>query len=169
MPAWLTENKPIGFLFSELSGVEHAIEAGPMLMRHGKSAIDMEKEGWKSQHSQRTQAARVDLENLRGPKIAAGLDREHNLYIVTINGRIRESVGATHQDLVRILRKYNIVSAMGFDPGGSVSLVVDDRMLNIPPYNQSYETNIYSAPPQPRAISNVIIGWQQRPSKKKRV
>ena len=35
----------------------HAIEAGPILLKNGKIAIDMEKEGWKSTNSIKTQAA----------------------------------------------------------------------------------------------------------------
>jgi hypothetical protein len=49
--------------------------------------------------------------------------------------------------------------AMGFDPGGSSTLVVDDQTLNISPYNKKYETNVYALPPEPRAVSNAIIGY----------
>jgi hypothetical protein len=48
---------------------------------------------------------------------------------------------------------------MGFDPGGSSTLVVGDETLNISPYNQDYERNVYSMPPQPRAVSNAVIGF----------
>jgi len=54
-----------------------------------------------------------------------------------------------------------IRKAMGFDPGGSSTLVVNGKTLNISPYNQNYEMDIYSLPPQPRAVSNVVIGWQE--------
>jgi len=78
--------------------------------------------------------------------------------VLTINGRIRESVGATHGDMARILLTHGIDKAMGFDPGGSSTLVVDHQTLNISPYNTQYETSIYSLPPEPRAVSNAIIG-----------
>ena len=48
---------------------------------------------------------------------------------------------------------------MGFDPGGSSTLVVGDKQLNISPYNRDYEQNVYSMPPQPRAVANVVIGY----------
>ncbi|MCK5032985.1 MAG: phosphodiester glycosidase family protein, partial [Calditrichia bacterium] len=75
------------------------------------------------------------------------------------NGRIRESVGATHVDMAEILKNQGMVSAMGFDPGGSSTLVVDNKTLNISPYNHEYEKDVYSLPPEPRAVSNTLIVW----------
>ena len=121
--------------------------------------IDMKKEGWETNNSIRTQAARLDYLDMRGPKIAAGTDAKGNLAILTINGRIRESVGATHHDMAEILKKFGIQDAMGFDPGGSSTLVVDGKPLNISPYNREYERNIYSLPPEPRVVSNAILGY----------
>ena len=142
-----------------MENIEHAIEAGPMLLSGGKLCLDMKKEGWKTQNSIRTQAARLDYTDMRGPKIAVGLDGKGNLSVLTINGRIRESVGATHQDMAEILQKFGIVDAMGFDPGGSSTLVVEGEVKNISPYNSGYEKNIYSLPPEPRAVSNAVIGY----------
>jgi hypothetical protein len=137
----------------------HAVEAGPLLMDRGETTIDMETEGWKTNHSIRTQAARLDYTNMRGPKIAVGINRDGELAVLTINGRIRESVGATHADMAEILKKQGMETAMGFDPGGSSTLVVNDMTMNISPYNRDYESNIYSLPPQPRAVSNAILGF----------
>ena len=142
-----------------LENIDYAIEAGPMLIDNGEIILDMEVEGWKTQNSIKTQAARLDFTDMRGPKIAAGIDNEGNLIVLTINGRIRESVGATHFDMAEILKKFNIQKAMGFDPGGSSTLVVNGQTLNISPYNSRYEENIYSLPPEPRAVSNVIMGY----------
>jgi len=139
--------------------VLHGVEAGPLLIEHGKAAIDMEGEGWKTGNSIRTQAARLDYTGMRGPKIAVGINREGQLEVLTINGRIRESVGATHADMAHILLEQGLEKAMGFDPGGSSTLVVDGRTLNISPYNSDYEKNVYALPPEPRAVSNAIIGY----------
>jgi len=57
------------------------------------------------------------------------------------------------------LKKFGIQKAMGFDPGGSSTLVIEGQTLNISPYNSRYEENIYSLPPEPRAVSNVIMGY----------
>lgn len=142
-----------------LENINYAVEAGPLLIDNRKIVLDMELEGWKTKNSIRTQAARLDYTDMRGPKIAAGIDFENNLVVLTINGRIRESVGATHYDMAEILQKFNIKQAMGFDPGGSSTLVVGDKILNISPYNSNYEKNIYSLPPEPRAVSNVIMAY----------
>ncbi|GAF76029.1 unnamed protein product, partial [marine sediment metagenome] len=139
--------------------VLHAVEAGPMLIDNGKNCLDMKEEGWKTQNSIRTQAARLDFTDMRGPKIAIGLDKDGNLSVLTINGRIRESVGATHIDMADIMLKFGMQKAMGFDPGGSSTLVVNGKILNISPYNSNYEKNVYSLPPEPRAVTNAVIGY----------
>ena len=50
-------------------------------------------------------------------------------------------------------------TAMGFDPGGSATLVVDGQTLNISPYNRNYERNVYAMEPQPRAVANAVVGY----------
>ncbi len=144
---------------AEFNDVLHAVEAGPMLVESGNVCIDMEHEGWKTKNSIRTQAARLDYTDMRGPKIAAGILKNGDLIVMVVNGRIRESVGATHYDMAEILKKQGAVNAMGFDPGGSSTLVVGTEAVNISPYNKEYERNIYSLPPEPRAVSNAVIGY----------
>ena len=58
-----------------------------------------------------------------------------------------------------ILKARGMQSAMGFDPGGSATLVVGEETLNISPYNRDYERNVYSLPPQPRAVANAVVGY----------
>jgi len=137
------------------------VEAGPLLIENGRIAIDMQKEGWKTDNSIKTQAARIDFTDMRGPKIAVGLTKENRLLVLAINGRIRESVGATHGDMADILIRYGAEKAMGFDPGGSSTLVMDGKTLNISPYNKAYEKDVFSLPPEPRFISNAVLGWQE--------
>ncbi|HEC44054.1 MAG TPA: glycosyltransferase [Bacteroides sp.] len=152
-------DRELDLILYGMENVEHAVEAGPMLLSNGKISINMKTEGWKSRNSIITQAARLDYTDMRGPKIAVGTDSSGNLSVLTINGRIRESVGATHQDMADILQKFNITDAMGFDPGGSSTLVVEGDTKNISPYNHEYEKNIYSLPSEPRAVSNAVIGF----------
>jgi hypothetical protein len=61
--------------------------------------------------------------------------------------------------MAEILHQFGIIDAMGFDPGGSSTLVVEGETKNISPYNSGYEKNIYSLPPEPRAVSNAVIGY----------
>ncbi len=139
--------------------ISYAIEAGPLLVDEGECVIDMEEEGWKTQNSIATQAARLDFTDMRGPKIAAGIDKNGGLKVLAVNGRLRESVGATHQDMATILKDLGMQKAMGFDPGGSSTLCVNGEIVNISPYNKDYENDIYAQPPQPRFVSNIILGW----------
>jgi len=81
------------------------------------------------------------------------------LTVLVVNGRIRESVGATHVDMAEILRTRGMQTAMGFDPGGSATLVVDGQTLNISPYNRDYERNVYALEPQPRAVASAVVGY----------
>jgi exopolysaccharide biosynthesis protein len=119
----------------------------------------MEVEGWKTANSIKTQAARLDFTDMRGPKIAVGITKKGKLMVIMVNGRIRESVGATHFDMADILLEFGMHKAMGFDPGGSSTLVVDGEIMNISPYNKRYEEDNYSLPPEPRFVANAIMGW----------
>ncbi|PLX13340.1 MAG: hypothetical protein C0597_11830, partial [Marinilabiliales bacterium] len=152
-------NDELEIVVQGLEDISYAIEAGPMLINNGNVVLDMVKEGWKTQNSIKTQAARLDYTDMRGPKIAAGIDQKGNLIVLTINGRIRESVVATHKNMAEILKKFGIKHAMGFDPGGSSTLVINGQTLNISPYNSHYDENVYALPPEPRAVSNVIMGY----------
>ena len=79
--------------------------------------------------------------------------------MLVVNGRIRESVGATHIDMAEILRSRGMRTAMGFDPGGSATLVVNGDILNISPYNRDYERNVYALEPEPRAVASTVAGY----------
>ncbi len=159
LPKGLVVDAEVEFSIKGLENVRHAIEAGPFLVDEGKEVIDMVDEGWKTANSIATQAARLDYIDMRGPKIAVGINKEGDLAVLTINGRIRESVGATHVDMAEILIKHGMVKAMGFDPGGSSTLVVGGKTLNISPYNHKYEYGVYALAPEPRAVSNAVIGF----------
>lgn len=158
-PENLKEEEKVVWSIKGLENLLHAVEAGPLLLDNGEICIDMEIEGWKTMNSIHTQAARLDYTDMRGPKIAAGIDDHGNLILLAVNGRIRESVGATHNDMATILKERSIQKAMGFDPGGSSTLVINGVTKNISPYNKEYESNVYSLPPQPRAVSNAIVGY----------
>jgi hypothetical protein len=158
-PASWVEGSELNMTIAGWDDVLNAIEAGPRLIRDGEESIEMQAGGWKTQKSIATQAARVDFMDMRGPKIGVGINAAGELIVVAINGRIRESVGATHIELAKILLQQGAKQAMGFDPGGSVTLVVDGVQLNISPYNKDYEKNPLSMPPQARFVGNAIIGY----------
>ncbi len=78
-----------------------------------------------------------------------------------IIGRIGgvDGVALETEKWIDILLKFGMHKAMGFDPGGSSTLVVDGKVMNISPYNKNYEKDIYSLPPEPRFVANAIMGW----------
>jgi len=156
-PAWKTGQKVTFNLPDISSGILHAIEAGPLLVKDGRVSIDMEREGWTNPFSITSQASRLDYTHMRGPKIGAGVTGSGNLIVVAINGRIRESVGATHHDLAEILVQQGVISGMGFDPGGSVTLLAYGKQLNISPYNKEFERWPVSMPPEPRFVGSAIV------------
>ena len=61
--------------------------------------------------------------------------------------------------MAEILLGLGMQSAMGFDPGGSATLVVNGETLNISPYNRDYERNVYSLAPEPRSVANAVVGY----------
>jgi hypothetical protein len=61
--------------------------------------------------------------------------------------------------MAEIMKSHGCVIALGFDPGGSSTLVVGRETVNISPYHPDYETNVWSMPPRPRGVSNVVIGY----------
>ncbi len=159
LPSGFEMGRTLSLEIMGLGPVANAVEAGPLLLDAGEIAIDMEREGWKTRNSILTQAARLDYLDMRGPKIAIGLDGDGTLMVLAVNGRIRESTGATHVDMAEILKARGVQTAMGFDPGGSATLVVGDETLNISPYNPDYERNVYALAPEPRAVANAVVGY----------
>ena len=158
-PEGLTEGAKLTLSVPGYENVLHAVEAGPLLLDKGAESIEMKTEGWDTLNSIRTQAARLDYTDMRGPKIAVGINDDGQMAVLAINGRIRESVGATHGDMASVLKLQGMEKAMGFDPGGSSTLVVGEATLNISPYNKNYMSSVYALPPEPRAVSNAIIGY----------
>ena len=141
----------------EWQGVEEAIEAGPLLLKEGKISLSMGFEGWLTKHSITTQAARLDRLNQRGPKIGLGISKEDEIIGVVFNGRTRDSFGITYLEMAKILQNMGAWQAMAFDPGGSASLYIKGKLVNISPYNPHYNQKIYYAPAFPRPVANALV------------
>ena len=143
--------------------VTDAVEAGPLLLKHGRISVDLDLEMWTSNQSIATQSGRLDMENLRGPKLGIGLTkRPGEVIAVAINGRIRDSVGASYGELARFLKQQGAQEAMAFDPGGSSTLVVGGRLYNIPPHSQG--STGHSGPSSPRPVPNAFACVLNGPS-----
>jgi hypothetical protein len=67
------------------------------------------------------------------PRTAVGFSRDSStLYILTVDGRSEKSVGVTLGKLAEIMRRLGAWQAMNFDGGGSTTMVVDGKVMNVP-------------------------------------
>ena len=135
----------------------NAVEAGPLLLKNNRIAVELRSEGWKTHNSLLTQTARIDIDTLRGPKLGVGLTRDGAMLVTAVNGRIRDSVGATYKELARLLKEQGAFSAMCFDSGGGVTLVTNQVVRNIPPYCTDADSNPVTAQPEPRPVGGAIL------------
>ncbi len=70
---------------------------------------------------------------LRNPRTAVGFSRDSNtLYLVTVDGRSKTSVGMTGVELGGLMIELGAYQALNFDGGGSTTMVVRDRIVNTP-------------------------------------
>jgi exopolysaccharide biosynthesis protein len=67
----------------------------------------------------------------RHPRSAVGWNREH-YFLVTVDGRQKESVGMTLEELGKHLAAIGCSEAMNLDGGGSATLWADGRIRNHP-------------------------------------
>lgn len=69
----------------------------------------------------------------RHPRTAIGFSRDSSrVYMLTVDGRLANSVGITLDELAVMLKKLGAWQAMNFDGGGSTTMVVDGRVVNTP-------------------------------------
>lgn len=70
---------------------------------------------------------------MRHPRTAVGITRSGGeLLLLTVDGRSENSGGATLVELAGILRRFGAWEAMNFDGGGSTTMVVRGRVVNVP-------------------------------------
>ncbi|NLV90980.1 MAG: AMIN domain-containing protein [Firmicutes bacterium] len=103
-------------------GVVHAVGAGPRLVKDGKIAINGVEERFQS-----------DVLYGRAPRTGFGVTETGEIVLVTVNGRRGAvSVGMTLRELAELMITLGAVDAINLDGGGSATLVVRDRVLNLP-------------------------------------
>jgi hypothetical protein len=70
---------------------------------------------------------------LRHPRTAVGISRNGaTLLLFVVDGRSQQSVGMTLQELAAAMRAQGAWQAMNFDGGGSTTMLVGDRVVNVP-------------------------------------
>lgn len=103
-------------------GYDTIIGGGPRLVRDGQIYINGESEQFQR-----------DILVGRAPRTALGLTASNTLLLVTVNGRQPGiSVGMTLDELARLMLELGAVDAMNLDGGGSTTMVIRDRVLNLP-------------------------------------
>lgn len=101
------------------SDVVHLMTGGPTLLREGKIV--------RSYRAERFGGAFLR----RQPRSAMGVTADNQVLLVAVDGRDPGySVGATFEELSRILLAHGAVSALGLDSGGSSTLYAKGKVLN---------------------------------------
>jgi exopolysaccharide biosynthesis protein len=105
------------------------LQAGPMLVRDGLSALDevVDPEGFSSA----SQQFDSDITRGRYPRAALGTS-DHELIAVACDGRARDEAGLTLAELAETMASLGSRRAINLDGGGSTSLVVDGVLRNSP-------------------------------------
>jgi exopolysaccharide biosynthesis protein len=140
---WLTAHVSVGARLTldeqirDASGSRVALDTGdsivsaaPVLLRHGREAIDATTEGV------------LDPKDLsfgygwaeqRQPRTMAGIDARGRLLLVTVDGR-RPGVseGVTLEEGARLMRSLGAVDAINLDGGGSSAMAVNGALVNHP-------------------------------------
>lgn len=66
------------------------------------------------------------------PRTAAGIDASGDLVLLVVDGRQRDSRGVDLQELATLMRDLGCTEAINLDGGGSSTLVVDGKLVNLP-------------------------------------
>lgn len=94
---------------------------GPQLLSAGKKVLADEA----SRYSD-------SLYRQRHPRTAIGWRTDGKLILLTVDGRQKQSVGMTLDELSNLMMELGCVEAMNLDGGGSTAMVVKNKIVNSP-------------------------------------
>ena len=100
---------------------ENVIGGGPILVKEGKVAVDAEAEGFPASFYAK-----------RHPRTAIGRTSDGDIWLVAVDGRQEISVGATLEELAKIMRRLGCNDAVNLDGGGSTCLHLLGVTVNRP-------------------------------------
>ncbi len=112
--------------------VVSALGGGPRLVKDGKEFIPFAWE-WFTPHFYAIRTART----------AVGITGTGKLLFVTVDARNRHHTGMTLHELAQLLIRLGARDAMNLDGGGSATMVVGGRLVNVP--SDGYERPIASS------------------------
>lgn len=111
----LSTDPPIAFKPDFILG------GGPQLVSKGKKVFAAET----SRYSE-------SLYRQRHPRTAVGWRADGKLILLTVDGRQKQSVGMTIDELASLMLEFDCVEAMNLDGGGSTTMVVKGKVVNHP-------------------------------------
>jgi Phosphodiester glycosidase/SPOR domain len=106
------------------------VNGGPLLVQDGKPDVDAQTEGFNppSQPS-----AYFGFAVTRNPRTMAGITRDHDLLLVTVDGRQPGySIGLNFGEEARLMSALGSVTAMNLDGGGSTDMVAGGQVQGRP-------------------------------------
>jgi exopolysaccharide biosynthesis protein len=107
---------------AENINIENAIECGPWLIKDGKKVV-LKSDEW------------IGPLDVKDPRTAAGITKDNHLILLTVDGRQPEkSVGITGDQLANYMLKLGVVNAAFLDGGGSTTMWVKGKTVNVPSY-----------------------------------
>jgi hypothetical protein len=68
----------------------------------------------------------------RNPRTGIGITPRGKILLVTVDGRSKSSIGMTLGEFAKLFRYLGATSAINLDGGGSTTMVVRDRIVNVP-------------------------------------
>ena len=133
------ENKPhlpvgkLDYNKARVWKIEDALSAGPNLISNGKINITSDQELFFGTSIPKTH-----------PRTAAGYTKDGKLVFMVVDGRQEKSRGVNLQELAQLLLDLGCVEALNLDGGGSSTLVVNNRLINLPA-GKSIQREVMSA------------------------
>lgn len=102
--------------------VHQGVSGGSWLLRDGKIYQNGVKEGFDKTY----------FVNYHHPRTAAGITRNGDLLLLTVDGRVPWSAGVSLDKLAAILQRFGAIEAMNMDGGGSTTMEVGGEVVNDP-------------------------------------
>ncbi len=101
--------------------VVYALGGGPRLVSDGQIQVTGLEEKFRS-----------DITDGYAPRTGLGITADGEVLIATVSGRSDYSKGVTLEELAQLMIRLGAVEAMNLDGGGSTTMVLQDRIYNLP-------------------------------------
>lgn len=113
--------------------VVDAVSGGPALLKDGSVAITTDEEAFFG----------TAIPNIH-PRTAAGLTADGDVILMVVDGRQSDSRGVSLEELARLMQSAGAVTALNLDGGGSSTMVLDGKLVNLPT-GGTFEREVVSA------------------------